>query len=271
MSEFPTPAPDTRSPAAASAAASDAARPGWVAARWAQAKAQLFRPTPGFVAAYLLGLLVLVLTWVAHLSSERVSVGALIRDPVQALNAPFFYGYVSNLGILVWAVTGGMCLTAWGALRRRNAGLSAAAPAQHDGCEWQRFFLLGALLSLILASDDVFLVHEELIPKFLFPRGSGFYVPEMAVIGSYGILALYFLWSCRRLILDRTPFAFLAVALACMTLSVAIAKLGIRMFVPDKQMRYLIEDGFKLLGIFGWAHYFGAAAITTLAPRSPAG
>ena len=87
-----------------------------------------------------------------------IPVAYLVRDPlVVAMQAAeccsFYYGALSNLGVLLWNATGTICLTL--ALQVWLAGARRSMVA---------FFLTGGLFSIWLGLDDLFLLHDGVLP-----------------------------------------------------------------------------------------------------------
>lgn len=86
------------------------------------------------------------------------------------MDGPPYYGVVSNLGILLWGSSGAV---AWfsGVLMRKSHGRSALTD----------FLIASAYLTTLLVTDDLFLLHEEILPKYL-------HVPQNLVLASYVLL-----------------------------------------------------------------------------------
>jgi len=202
------------------------------------------------------GVAVLVGVWVAgHRLGSKVTVDFYFRDPAAIAKLPFYTGLVSNMGVLVWGGCAALCLLTYAAVKR-------LAPAAR---EWRRFFLMGGVLTALLVTDDLFMVHEELIPEVLFPKKGGlFHIKEGAVMIAYMVYELAFLWRCRYTILRRTDFALLAIGLGGLFGSILADKAGLKHLVSDKTTRVFIEDGLKFLGILGWTLYFAHTALQVL-------
>jgi hypothetical protein len=167
----------------------------------------------------------------------------LLRDMANLTGAPPYYGLVSSLGILMWGAAATLCLFA-------AAGLPARSGTR-------AFWIYAGILSLALTADDLFLLHEILFPSYLG-------VPEPAVYVLYGALAAGFLVLFRRTIL-RTEFVLLALALGWFALSLVVDRWG-HLFLA--RGFWLVEDGFKLLGIVSWLLYFARTAYRDV--RAPA-
>lgn len=104
------------------------------------------------------------------------------------------------------------------------------------------FLLVSGILTLYLGIDDVFLLHENILPYFG--------IPEKAILVSYGVVWLVWLVRYRSIIL-ATEYIILAVSLLFLGVSI-LADL----FDLESAGSYLLEDGAKLIGIVTWLAYF---------------
>ena len=102
-----------------------------------------------------------------------IPVGHFTRDPLQMLHQPPYLGLVSHLGTLMWWTGGSVGVFAAAVLRGAPAG------------EKTRLFLLWAgILTLWVAVDDLFMLHEVVIPQM-------FHVREQIIYILYGFVAVY--------------------------------------------------------------------------------
>jgi hypothetical protein len=170
------------------------------------------------------------------------------RDPAVLLNASPLLGLISYAGVLVWTATAVVALFTAALLRRRS----------DERTRWT-FLTAAGLLTLWLMLDDLFLFHEWLFPEVLGIR-------TRIVFAAYIILCGAFLFRFSRLIMRRTNYLALAVALMFLAASVAVDVLPEAWFRWD--YLFFIEDGAKLLGIAGWFAYFtGVSADFLLNPE----
>jgi hypothetical protein len=178
-----------------------------------------------------------------------VPMSLLMRDPASAAGAPFYIGFLSQVGIFFWAGAATICLFCAWVLHERQ-----------DHSEFVRFLLVAALLTLALGFDDVFLLHDGL---FILMG-----IPEKAVMFGYALLA--FFWFIRfRATIWRTNYLLLAMALFFFA-----ASIGVDLFFPHElESRHpmlnhnLFEDGAKLTGVLSWFAYF--ATVGALAMDEP--
>lgn len=163
----------------------------------------------------------------------------LFADPAETTGANPFTGGISIFSDMVWFATGAVCL--FGAALPRGRGA------------W--FLLSAGALSMLLSLDDFFLLHEVVFPRYV---GIG----ERYVKAFYLVAAGAYVLAFHRF-LRGLRWPALILACACFTVSMAIDTIAIGRFLPvlpDGIMFYVVEDGFKVLGIFLWAAFHLEAA-----------
>lgn len=171
--------------------------------------------------------------------------GDLLRDPLAVAEmtdncCKVYFGAVSNLGIVLWMAGASVCLFA------------AAVIVTADRSDvMARFLLAGGLLTGFLGFDDLFLIHENVLPAFG--------VPEIVTYGAYGLLGLGYLVFFRRQVFANR-FAMFGAAGALLAVSVTIDWV----IHSDAAWRILLEDGAKITGIAGWTAFHAIAAWTAL-------
>lgn len=191
----------------------------------------------------LYGLFLLLICAVALLAGYRgIEFGLLSRDPNNLAGAPFYAGALSNAGVLLW----------WGAA---SAGLLGALVLRH-AADRPAFELLAgaALLSGVLALDDLYMVHELAAPEYLG-------VPELAVLGIYGACAAWWGWRFRRTLRSWQPQVLL-IALGFLAASLVIDEAA-----PWWPSALVWEDGAKLAGIGGWCGWVCSFSYRSLIAR----
>lgn len=172
---------------------------------------------------------------------DGASLEFFLRDIVATGKLPFFAGFVSQLGGMLWCASLTVCLFSLLILRPRNGSLIAS----------RRFLLQAALLTGVLLLDDIFLFHEEVAPEYL-------HIGEKFVMAGYLLLGIAFVFFNRNEILSSEYF-LLGLALALLGASVFLDALpiddfGLRYFW--KRLEIFLEDGFKFAGIATWLIYF---------------
>ena len=187
--------------------------------------------TPVILIAYLVTFLSLLIVIIIS-TSKDIALDTLTKDPTETLNAPFYIGAFSNLGIMLWSGAAVLCI--FTAFHIRGIPFYV---------EDFRFLIISALLTLMLTFDDLFLVHEEVFPKY-------FNIPENAIILTYINMFIIYLILFRRKILSSE---FLILGLAFFF--IGMAKVSDLIPLPIKKDTFL-EDAIKLFGIVSWFTYF---------------
>ena len=175
----------------------------------------------------------MVLGTVAFLSLKfDIPVPFFTRDPLSIVEAPFYFGFLSNMGILLWCSCAAICFFSFGLLRRNTTNREITS-----------FCLSSAVVTSFLLMDDLFLFHEVVFPQYLN-------IDERIVFLAYGIMFMSFLLRFRTVII-RTDLILLFFAVGFFVLSLLLDHLDL-----DITGYYLFEDGFKLFGIVSWTTYF---------------
>lgn len=175
----------------------------------------------------------------------------LLRDPGAVADTPYYVGFVSNIGVVLWCA--GACFSLFGAMVLRE--VNKAHPA--------RWFLLSAgLFTALLMLDDCFMLHESALPHL-------FGLPEHTLIVVYAVWGLTMTWRCRHTILNGDTEVYV----------VAVVMLGMSVFIDMLPQHFLgdwthaVEDGLKLIGISFWMTYFALTArrltVEVTKPASP--
>ena len=165
-----------------------------------------------------------------------------VSDPSQPQPPlfPFYIGLVSNLGVLLWCTTAAVCWLTAIVLHHKKSKLTSS------------FFLWSAGISTVLLFDDLFLIHEQVMPRYLG-------ISEKKVLASYGLLVLGYLVRWWKQIL-QTDYLLLVLAFVFFGISVFVdlaMKFGLNS--PD-----WVEDLFKLTGIVSWSAYYLRTCLTQL-------
>jgi hypothetical protein len=197
------------------------------------------------------GVLTLLVLSVAAAQLSGRPLSDFTRDPVAVVEAPFYVGFLSNVGVLLWTGVAAACLVAGEVLRRVREPQA-------------RLLLAAGALSAVLALDDLFRGHEVLNERLGVPQ------PLLPALYAAAIALL----CARNLqLLRRTEWKLLAAALALFGTSAAIDGL----LDPGRTTALeALEDVVKLFGIATWAAYFVPLAVLSLVqaaslrgPREP--
>lgn len=145
---------------------------------------------------------------------------------------PAYVGFMSQIGIFFWSAAATVCLFAFKLLSGKE-----------DRKELRYFLLISGLISLFLGLDDVFQLHEEVLPNLVG-------IPQVVVLTSYGIIVLLYVSEFYQLIL-KTAYVLLIMSVFFFGISLVIDIFHFPVIYP-----YLLEDGAKLIGLISWFVYF---------------
>ena len=170
---------------------------------------------------------VLILSSLGFTSTE------ILRDPAQQTGLSSFLGFVSNIGVWLWVSSAAICC--FSLLTNQSSFRSGS----------NELIVLLGLLSMLLAVDDFFLLHER-------------YVYQKGIFLFYAICALTLLIRHYRKIVEIDGFSFLLAGLL-LGLSVEI-DIYQRKFPLEYTHVQLVEDGCKFVGAAVWLFFVGQAA-----------
>ena len=154
-----------------------------------------------------------------------------------------YFGFMSNIGALIWA--GAASITLFTALLLLRIGKRPAETL----C-----MAYAGILTGLLCIDDMFLVYEGLSPILS--------VPQTLTIGVYGLMTLSYLIICRHILLRGNVLLLLA-ALGFFGISALVD-----LVLPSTESIVVVaEDAAKFLGICAWAGFHIMLAYRILAPR----
>ena len=152
----------------------------------------------------------------------------ILRDPAQQMEVSGFLGFLSNLGIWVW-----VSAAAIGFFALRTGTF---------GAKDKRRELLGLtiILSLMLAADDLFMIHD-------------FYIRQRYCFLTYALYATFMVIRHHKLIIKIEAVAFtLMVLFFGMSVFVDVIQLLIPMPYEYTQV---LEEGFKFIGMASWLYF----------------
>lgn len=177
---------------------------------------------------------------------NRIPIGNLTKDPLALVGKPFYFGILSQVGILVWCSCAAICFFC-------SVLLAKIKPSKLSS-----FYFTSGAITFLLLIDDLFLIHEVVFPKY-------FKIPEEVVFLVYAILIFSYLLKFKQTI-QNTEFLPLILAFAFFGLSVVVDSSLIP--IPQSWLKnegqHLLEDGAKLIGIVSWYIYFVKACLTQI-------
>ncbi len=203
-----------------------------------------FQPCSTSYLVLLLGCTALIGSLILAIVITGQPVSIFTRDPAAITNEPFYLGAFSNIGILFWCAASTICFFAFALLKDLP-----------NKTQDRRFLLSSGLLNLWLLLDDLFLLHEDVLPR-------KFGIPEKLVYLTYGVIVALYLVKFRKYIF-KTKFILLFLGLGLFAISIFLD--NITLFTQHNEDLYLVlEDGGKLMGIFDWFIYFAVVSLEKL-------
>lgn len=199
---------------------------------------RLDRQVPLLRTVALTALLPVVVLYLVVAFQRAVPFALLLRDANAsaydpALGVMFYRGALSNLGILLWWAAASVY--AFSTYLARGTARSLPIRA---------FLLYMALFTGLLALDDLFMLHEEVLPIRLG-------IAEVVLYVIYGALAAGLVAFVNLLL--ETAFLLLGLAFAFFAVSVFTDQ-GLALFAINLPpgANLLLEDLTKMLGIVCW-------------------
>jgi hypothetical protein len=187
---------------------------------------------PALFLGFVPRLAILAIVWPLSEATKDV----MMRDPSSVTGMPFYLGAISSLGILLWTLAASACLFAWILVwRRLPRGTSL-------------FLMASGLVSCIMLLDDLFLMHQSIVPHYLR-------VPERVVMSVDILGGATYLWLFKKEIVAG-PAHLLMLAFVLFDASIAID-----FHIPERVGLLMSnhvwwEDGTEFLGITSWMLYF---------------
>ena len=198
---------------------------------------------PAFlVGFYGFALLIFALLFFIHFSLD-IPFSHLTIDPVVELGGDAFTGLLSNFGVIMWCFTAAVCLF--------TAFVFSKDPSRNFD---RNFFLMSFAITTLLLIDDLFLLHDIVLPQYGF-RERYLYI-------TYGILVVVYLLLFYKKFL-ATPYFLLIIAFGFFSLSLFTDWIVRHVNIPE---HYIIEDGSKFIGIVTWGIYFTYVGYCGLKP-----
>lgn len=162
--------------------------------------------------------------------------GTFTRDVFSTAEIPVWTGILSNLGVFLWI----------SALAVSAFTVVVTPPS----AGWRNVLIAAAAVSGTLAVDDFFMIHEWILPEYLG-------VDERVPLLLYALAAGGLVLAVRGRDPDGRVDRVLWAAIGLLGLSVA---LDLVEPADAPEWRYLVEEGFKFLGIGTWLGFVATMA-----------
>ena len=152
----------------------------------------------------------------------------ILRDPAQQSGASSFLGFLSNIGVWLWVSSAAICFF---------SVLSNRTVTNNGGSE---LLSLAGALSIILALDDFFMIHDR-------------YISQWICYLVYVVFATALLARHYKKIIEVDGFAFLLAG--CLLASSISTDFSQRFTSINYESLQLFEEGFKFVGGATWLYF----------------
>lgn len=201
-------------------------------------KQQFIRLIPVFLITYVPLFLFFCILLLVHFITN-VGFTMFLDDPLSYLMAPSYIGLASNIGVLFWWASASILIFSYIVLRRK--GITGPSVS---------FLLAFGLISVILAVDDLFMVHEAF--GNLFESTFGTDNPgEGITFAVYILLFISFIVRYRKVIL-RTDYVLLLVFIVICVFNIAMDMGLIKL---HSELNISAEEISKQFAIITWLAY----------------
>jgi hypothetical protein len=164
-----------------------------------------------------------------------VTMSYYTRDPAAIFKGSPFAGIISNIGIILWCATASICFFSLVLNSKKGIFISA-------------FLLMSGIFTSILMFDDLFMIHEYIIPEKLN-------VSQKAVYVFYILFAAMYFSAFFKIIIK---FDFLLIIVSC---SFFFLSLVCDNFLNQQGMIIFTEESSKLFGIATWFLFFSRTCL----------
>ncbi len=159
--------------------------------------------------------------------------GTLSKDPVTLLDAPFYIGALSYLGIMVTVAAASVVL------------FSAFLIMTGDQPKSISFLIAAGLFTLFLAMDDLFALHELAFPALFSTE------PTVIILAYVAVFAVFAARYRHELLRHDRLLLVIALGFAAFSNVLDLVHENITPVWGE----IILEDGAKLMAIAGWAAY----------------
>ena len=169
---------------------------------------------------------------------KGIEVSYFLRDPITTMKVPFYIGFLSNVGMFLWAFTVGICFFTCHVMEKSKE------------TEGAKFIFYSGILSFVLLIDDFFLLHEIIMPAY-------FKISEKLLFLIYAVYLFFIVVKFNKFIME-TEYIYLILALFLFFDSLIvdffreILKLGMKI----DSLGMMVEDGSKIFGALTWFIFY---------------
>lgn len=217
--------------------------------KWQYIQSELKSQYRGFLSTLLkiyASVILLILISVMQSKYTGFTMRDLMADPYALTNSSPFFGFISNLGVLILCSTSSICLFTASVVRKNNNGAKS---------DYYYFLVFSGMVALVLTLDDWLAIHEEvpysilsLFIEFKRTKARQNFL-EFLTFAVYGMAILLYLYRFRKIFLQK-EYLILLFAFVFFALSLIFD------FLPIWQDYYVPEEGCKLLGIVTFSAFY---------------
>ncbi|TPV34054.1 hypothetical protein FJ651_07800 [Paucihalobacter ruber] len=185
---------------------------------------------------YTLGIFCLLVVFVLG-KTYNIPYEKFTGDPAYIYKSNPFNGVISNIGALFWCTTASICLFSGRLLWSFGSKKQAV------------FLFYSGVFTTILLIDDFFMFHDFAVYYIVKHDFAQYFV-----LLSYAIFSIWYLLNFYTTIMKEN-YIFISLAFFFLGTSVIID-----IIFESEGLQYLIEDGFKFLGIISWMLFYTIAS-----------
>lgn len=209
---------------------------------------------PSMVKIYIIATLVIIIAEIIGKMAGLTSY-ILVSDATEVAHLSPYTGLISNLCILGWAASAGICFF--------TAFVTQLNESFYQ--RWFKFFVISGIFTTWLGLDDLLQIHES-IGEFMDGLVGSAHHPTLSnllegvvFIIYFGLFVVYTVYLRKHI--QRTEYLFLVLAFGLFASSIVIDTL-----ISDTAFsgKYILEKVPKFLGIVSWLVYFSRTGISTI-------
>ena len=162
------------------------------------------------------------------LQNSGFSLMQIIRDPAQQTGTSSLLGFVSNIGIWLWVASFVVCY------------FTASIKRISKRDPYRELLILAGLLSILLATDDLFMIHDRFIDQNI-----------LYILYAYIGFELFIRHTKRIVEIDGFAFFFAGFLLALSILTDLVQEKSPLGYTTMQAF----EEGFKFVGAATWLYF----------------
>jgi hypothetical protein len=206
---------------------------------------QFTKLVPVLLLVYLPGVVLIGVLYILY-RTGTIPFGIIFSDPTEYLEYNRLNGLVLYLGIFLLISSAAVCIFNYFILRSRD----------HTGSEG-RFLLFFGLFSILLAVDDLFMVHEGVSDAVATVTAVTDDLGEAITFAVYILVFAFFTLKYRKVIY-RTEYFLFIVSIVFFVLSISLDLLPVSL--PDNPL-FKGEEIFKFFAFITWFVYAARTAL----------